>query len=334
MASVNRAALITKIHRILKKTYKPAGAAPKETVLESLLFAAVLENAAPEAAEAAFTTLHERFFDLNEVRVSTIRELAEVMPMLPDPEAAALRVKQVLQSVFESQYSFDLEPLKKQNLGQAVKQLEKYAGVTTFAVAYVTQTALGGHAIPVNSGALQAMLIVGVVSDAEAKQERIPGMERAISKSKGGEFASLLHQLGIALATNPHGPAVRKVLLDIDPDCKPRLPKRSMKKESDESSPPASDASPARPAAKKAEPAPKKAESKPPQKQAAQKNGEKPKSAKKPPTASAAKKPASKKPAAKKKTGGSKKKSAPATSKKKTSPKKGASKRLTKKKPK
>ena len=78
-------------------------------------------------------------------RVTTVSELAAVMAALPEPEVAALRLKKVLQSVFESHYSFDVEPLKKQNLGKAVKRLEKYTGVTPFVVGYVTQAALGGH---------------------------------------------------------------------------------------------------------------------------------------------------------------------------------------------
>lgn len=229
MAASNRSALLTQSHKVLKKHFKPV-TPPERTVLDNLLFSCCLENSTHEAAEAVYATIGSKFFDLNEVRVSTHRELAEHMKGLADPTDAAVRLRGVLQSVFESIYDFDLEALKKLNIGQAVKALLGYAGVTSFAAAYVTQTSLGGHSIPVNQGAMRALRIVGIVSEKEAAQQSIPGMERAISKNKGIEYGSLLHQLGVMLAANPYAPAVRQVLLEINPDCKSQLPKRVSKK--------------------------------------------------------------------------------------------------------
>jgi len=231
MTAANRTTLLTKTHRTLKKHYKPVPPDLNRTLLEQLLFACCLENSPPEAAEKAYELLHERFFDLNEIRVTTQRELGEALSGLYDPDEAASRIKGILQSVFESQYSFDLESLKKQNIGQATKTLEAYDGITPFTLAYATQTALGGHAIPVNSGALRAFLVLDIVSESDAAKHKVPGLERAIPKNKGLEFGSLLHQFGVALYKNPVAPQVRKILLEIDPGCKDRLPKRQTKKE-------------------------------------------------------------------------------------------------------
>jgi hypothetical protein len=93
----------------------------------------------------------------------------------------------------------------------------------------VTQHALGGHAIPVNQGLLTALVAVGVVSGVEAARGVVPGLERAISKAKGFEAASMLHQLGVEVGKNPYGQVTRKILLEIDPNCKDRLPKRPAK---------------------------------------------------------------------------------------------------------
>jgi endonuclease-3 len=139
-------------------------------------------------------------------------------------------LKRSLQSVFETYYSFDLEFLKKENLGKAVKELEKLDGVNDFALAYVTQNGLGGHAIPTCRGTLEVLRIVGVITDNEAKQKRAPGMERAISKSHGVEFGSMLHQLGVEFDAAPFSPRVRGILLEIAPDAKERFPKRASKK--------------------------------------------------------------------------------------------------------
>jgi endonuclease III len=230
MASKNRAALVNKALKVVKKHFKPALPAEKErTLLEHLVFACCVENSTYEAAERVFHSLKSDYFDWNEVRVSTVRELAEVCKSLNDPNEAATRIKRVLQSVFETHYSFDLEPLKKQNIGAAVKQLEKYNGSSPFVVAFVTQQALGGHSIPTNQGLLESLRIVGVISDAEAGKGVVPGLERTVPKSKGFEVGTQLHQLGIEMHRSPYGPTIRKLLLEIEPDAKDRLPKRPAK---------------------------------------------------------------------------------------------------------
>jgi endonuclease-3 len=242
MASNNRAALINKVIKVAKKYYKPVEAPRERNVLEHLIFASCVENSLYEDADKVVAALQTDYFDWNEVRVSSIRELAEVMKPLNDSEDAATRVKRVLQSVFETQYTFDLEPLKKQNLGATIKQFEKFHGTTPFSIAYVTQHGLGGHSIPINQGLLEAMRVVGVVTDAEAAKGGVPGLERAVPKTKGAEIGSLLHQLGVELHRSPLGPTIRKILLEIDPGCKDRLPKRHVKPAAEEAPAPASEA--------------------------------------------------------------------------------------------
>lgn len=231
MTSPNRAAILAKVHKVLKKYYKPIVVPTDRTVLEHLLYACCLESARYEGADEAFAKLKELFFDWNEVRVTTVTELSEVMTGVADAPAAAQRIKKVLQSVFEANYSFDLEPLKKQNLGKAEKDLEKIVGSTGFVRAFVTQQALGGHAIPVTEEAVTLLYCVGVINDAEADKHQIPGMERAIPKNKGAEFGSLLHQLAADFKASPGSSKLRGILAEIDPEYKDRLSKRVVRVE-------------------------------------------------------------------------------------------------------
>ena len=226
MAGPSRTSQFNKVHKTLKKHYKPVATDPERPVLEHLLLACCLENAHYPVAEESLAALVHTFFDWNEIRVSTIRELAEVTASLPDPPAAASRVKRVLQHVFEASYSFDLEELRKSNLGPAVERLNKLDGTTAFSVAYVVQSALGGHAIPVDPATLALLRLVDLVSDGDVEACVVPGLERAISKSQGIEFGSLLHQWGADFAANRYSPAVHEILLQINPDSKDRLPKR------------------------------------------------------------------------------------------------------------
>src|SRR5262245_30012837 len=229
--STNRTAILSKIHKVLKKHFKPIAPPDDRTVLDHLLYACCLENARFEAADEAFARLKELFFDLNEIRVTTVTEISEGMSGVPDASAAAQRVKRALQSVFESNYSFDLEGLKKQNIGKSEKDLERIQGTTPFVRAYVTQNALGGHSIPVSRGALEALCAVAAITDVEADKGQVPGLERAIPKNKGVEFGSLLQQLGADLYASPGSSKVKSILGEIDGDFKDRLTARQARME-------------------------------------------------------------------------------------------------------
>ena len=230
MVTTNRAAILTKIHKVLKKHYKPVAPVRERTLLENLLYACCLEDASYEVADECFARLQESYFDWNEVRVTTIRELGAVFRNVANAAMNASNLKHTLQSVFESQYSFDLDHLTKQNLGKAVALLEKYRGTTQFSIAYATQTSLGGHAIPLGKGGISIMYIMGAIDEKEATAGNVPGLERAIPKSQGIEFASLLHHLASAFLASPFSPRVRSILLEMDPNCRDRLPKRVDKK--------------------------------------------------------------------------------------------------------
>jgi len=238
MASPNRTALIKKTVRVLRKHFTSHTPAKDRTLLEHMLFACLLENSNHEAAERAFANISKDYFDLNEVRVSTVKELSESFRGLVDPTESAARLKRTLHSMFETVYAFDVEILKKQNIGQAVKTIEKYDGSTPFVVAYVTQMALSGHSIPVNHGLMISFQTIGVISNSEVKKRVVPGLERAIPKSKGIEIGSLLHNLGVEVGRNPYGQVARKLLLEINPTCTDRLPKRPPKPREKQPDPP------------------------------------------------------------------------------------------------
>lgn len=230
----NRAEKFNKLYKVVRKYYEPVSPPANRTVLEHLVYACCLEDSTFEAADEVLAKLLEDYFDWNEVRVTTSLELAELMQGLSDPLAAASRLRKVLHGLFESKYSFDAEFFKKENLGKAIEQLEKYKGISPFVVASVAQLALGGHSIPVDQALLGLMYTIGAISEEEQKQGKIPGLERTIPKNKGVEFASLVHQLAAAFHANPQDKKVREIILQIEPDAADRFPKRGGGRRKDE----------------------------------------------------------------------------------------------------
>ena len=205
-----RKQLLAKLHKAIKGQYKPVTANTGRSMLEQVLFACCLENAPHDVAEKAFARLLESYFDLNEIRVTTVAELAETLQELPDPSRAALALRRVLQGVFESTYSFSLDHAKKHSIAHGIKTLEHLHGIPPFVVQYVASTALGGHMIPLDLGALSGLYLTGVISREEYDAGKVVGLERFVAKKAGLEFSSLLHQFGSDVTSSLHGAAVKK----------------------------------------------------------------------------------------------------------------------------
>ncbi len=223
MAASNRAKLISKLQTELKKRYKLPPAQPTRPLLEHMLYASLLEDAPADLADEGLAKCEQEFFDWNEVRVTTASELTDVLSRLPDPEKAANRLKSNLQAVFEEFYTFDLDHLKKENLGKAVNKFEKMPGMTPFVLSYTVQHGLGGHSIPIDYSAMVIMLITGIASQPEAAAGRVPGLERAIPKNKGIEFATLLHEPAVALKKSTKNKEVRALMNAVDKGSADRL---------------------------------------------------------------------------------------------------------------
>lgn len=224
MSPPSRVPQFARLQQLLAKHYRPdKSAEDRATVLEHLIFAALLENAPHAVASKAFHRLRTEFFDWNEIRVSTVRDLSEITADLPDPGGAALRIKQPLQSLFESTYSFDLEGLRKLTINQALERIDKIKGVTPFMRSYVVQHALGGHTIPLDDAALAVLFVAGLADESEMRTRSVAGLERAIPKNKGIAFAAMLHHWAAAFYADRRDPTVVKILKDIDANSLQRL---------------------------------------------------------------------------------------------------------------
>jgi endonuclease III len=192
--ATNKQRLLTHLFTALKRN-QPQEEEPLP-VLEQFIYAVCREGVTREQADRAFRNLRERFFDWNEVRVSSQRELEEALEDLPEAELRAQRLISFLQEVFETTFSFDLEGLHKKGLKQAAKQLARYQAASDYAGAWVVQKTLGGHAIPLDPPALRALRRLGLVEDGEDGLEAIrASLEHIVPKAKGSQFVDAVSDL-------------------------------------------------------------------------------------------------------------------------------------------
>jgi len=196
--TINKQRLVTQVMSCLSKSKAPPEL-PGRPVLEQFIYAVCREGSTREAADNAFKSLQEQFFDWNEVRVSSVRELADALEGLSDAETRAQRIIDFLQEVFETTFSFDLEPLQKKGFKQAAKQLSRFTAANDYAVAWVVQQSLGGHAIPLDGQSTRVLKRIGLLDEQCDNCEAMrASLEHQIPKAKGSQFVDLVSDLAEA----------------------------------------------------------------------------------------------------------------------------------------
>lgn len=189
--------LSKKLVNLLKKHYKPAAHKKDKAVLETMLYAVCLENATQEQADVAYDRLHESFHDYNEIRVSTFGELADCFEGMSEPEARAARVRAILQYVFEINFDFDFEPLRRKTMELAEKQLQKIRFVSPFIQLYTLQKSLGAHTVPVDDRLRDASVWLGLTVPHASTMEAAEGLKSAVMKADTATFCEFTRCLSL-----------------------------------------------------------------------------------------------------------------------------------------
>lgn len=193
--TINKQRVLTQLFTALKKRYNPAEPEARP-VLEQLMYAVLREGATREQADRAYRNLQERFYDWNEIRVSSSREIEETISDLPFAEVRAQRLIGLLQEVFETTFSFDLESLHKKGLKQAAKQLARYQAANDYAVAWVVQQSLGGHAIALDAPTMRVLRRLGLIENDQEDGEALrASLEHLIPKVRGPFFNDVISAL-------------------------------------------------------------------------------------------------------------------------------------------
>ncbi|MCA9084095.1 MAG: hypothetical protein KDA81_08575 [Planctomycetaceae bacterium] len=190
---------LKKLTGLLQKDYGKSLPKLKLPVVETMLFAVCLEDNNWELAETGYQKLLKSFFDLNEIRVSSVGELEATLSGLNHADWKGLRIRSILRFVFESTYSFDFEKLIKLNLESAQKRLRKIEFISPFITNFTLQQCLGCHVVCLDEYSLRAAKHLGIVppdADIEAASEFLKG---GLKKADTFGFSHLLR----CLATDP-----------------------------------------------------------------------------------------------------------------------------------
>ncbi len=195
MASPSKTQFLNDVHSLLARRYK-LDTRDRLPVLDAVIYGICHEGTTREQANQALGRFRDKFFDWNEVRVSSIGEIQDTLAGLPDPEGKAHRVRKFLRQLFERTYEFSLDSLTKKPQKDAIKVLHDYEVFgLDYVQATVIQQALGGHAIPVDAPMLRCLIRLGV-AEPDTDEVALRGvLERAVPKNRGTEFVDLLAEL-------------------------------------------------------------------------------------------------------------------------------------------
>ncbi|MDF1743095.1 MAG: hypothetical protein P1V19_05335 [Gimesia sp.] len=195
ISTSEKQAICKKLITLLKKRYSATLPKYDRPVLETILHAICLENTTNSQADEVFDSLLAGFHDLNEIRVSTISELESVFKPVDDAEWRAYRIRSVLQYVFDKEYCFDLDSLKKKTLEQAQKQLTRTKTLTPFVINHTLQVVLGSHVLPVDEKILNATKWIGLLSVDECIETASDNLKSSVRKADVPLFSHLLRCL-------------------------------------------------------------------------------------------------------------------------------------------
>lgn len=192
--TTNKQQALTHLVTALKRYHDPAEPDARP-VLEQLVYGTIREGTTREVADRAYKRLSDHFFDWNEIRVSSPHEVEEQLKGVPEAGLKAQRIVGLLQEVFEQEFSYSLEEVNKKGLKMAAKQLARLQDSTDFAVAWVVQQALGGHAIPLDGPMMRSLRRLGVADEDESPEAVRSSLEHFVPKARGPMFAESLGQL-------------------------------------------------------------------------------------------------------------------------------------------
>ena len=272
--AADKSQICRKFVQALQKLYGKSVPKIELSVLETMLFGVCLEDNPWNQAEVSLKKLIASYFDLNEIRVSSISELEQTLAPLKDSDWKGLRIRAILRYVFESTYSYDFEKLRRQTLEQALKTLKKIQEMSPFVRDFILHEILGSHVVCLDTSMLTAARWLGLVPFKSDQHDASEFLKGGLKKAEVSEFCHLLR----CLATDPkfiprftdmpdqelgmdmvperlvelQNPPKKKPAKPVPPPEPPKVEKAAAKKTAVSEKPaskPAAAASPAKPAA-------------------------------------------------------------------------------------
>jgi len=193
--STEYAQLLKKLCNSLKRKKSPPGPLEDLDPITGLILACLSEVTTESKARTALGRIRNNFVDFNELRVSRVEELVEVLGKgFPLAKETSRRILSLLRQIFNKHDNLSLENICEGSKRQAKTYLDSLEDTNSYIVARVMLQSVGAHAFPVHPQ-MTSMLQKEEVVAPEANEAEIQGfLERQITSSQIRNIYPLLRK--------------------------------------------------------------------------------------------------------------------------------------------
>jgi len=186
---------LQRLYRGLKRAQPKVEKTSYDDPIDALIYGIVSERISETATQRAMKGFRETFVDWNDLRVSRVEEIVEVLHEdTAVNRTTAFALTTALRAIFDEYHTLSLQNLKKVGKRPAKQALESLEGTDPYVVGYCMLTSLQGHAIPL-TGQMADYLKQHEVVDPEADEQDIEGfLTRQVAAKNAYEFYALLRR--------------------------------------------------------------------------------------------------------------------------------------------
>ena len=184
---------IQRLYRSFKREHPKVQQTSYEEPTDAIIYGILSENMSEAAAQSTIKRFMDYFIDLNDLRVSRVEEIIEVLGGdTPLNRQIATTLNRISAAIFGEYNTISLMMLKKLGKRPAKQVLEKLNGISNFVINYCMLTALEGHAMPLTGRMIEYLKTNNLV-EPDADEPDIEGfLTKQISAKNGYEFYILL----------------------------------------------------------------------------------------------------------------------------------------------
>jgi len=177
MSLSNKAQLLLRVYGSLSRIYGKARKARKENPFEQLVLCILAHRSSETAAQEALDRLTQEYVDWNEVRVSAVNDLGEMLSRSGIDSATAHVLKSALDGIFNKQYSMNAEFLRDAKPEDARRMLSELDSLPEQIISATLLTSYDNLPVPVDEEMARVIRRLGVVK-ADVKLDEIDKLLR------------------------------------------------------------------------------------------------------------------------------------------------------------
>lgn len=209
------------------RAYETGAIVPKAMEpMDRLIFGILTDYATPSEAEQAMDRLRGRFINWNELRVARWIEIARGLDPIPDADACAIRLRNMLGRLFELRGAMTLDFLPETKVTDARKLLvDLDSNLPRHELNLILYEMIPGMTIPLSQEGLKVARKHGLVGRTGNKNQL---QKRFETECEGAEAARLLHYIEVeAHVEQPQGAKRTAATGSRTASTKPRKPAKT-----------------------------------------------------------------------------------------------------------